>query len=121
MFFFFFHFWVYLKIKQKNKNQGNCIRVVASWPDRQTSTDTARNPEYTGGYEKWLTIMSASPSYTFYKKKLKKPKVFECTSITPPEITLSLSPEEKSAKQRSTEATTQKKSSREAERCYQRE
>lgn len=48
--------------------------------------------------------MSASPSYTFYKKKLKKPKVFECTSITPPEITLSLSPGEKSAKQRSTEA-----------------
>lgn len=65
--------------------------------------------------------MSASPSCTFYKKKLKKPKVFECTSITPPEITLSLSPEEKSAKQRSTEATTQKKSSREAERDVIRE
>lgn len=40
------------------------------------------------------------------KKKSKKPKVFECTSITPPKITLSLSQEEESAKQRSTEATT---------------
>lgn len=59
------------------------------------------------------------------KKKSKKPKVFECTSITPPKITLSLSQEEESAKQRSTEATTHThthtKSSREAERDVIRE